>query len=82
MSEALAVTPPVDGTREDLIRFYQALLATPHSSPDAAALRREGIAGLTLLGAAPSCRRLARRRVALVSTHFRAPRPRGRIKRL
>jgi hypothetical protein len=82
MTEAAASTPPAEATRDDLIQHYRALLATPHSHPDCAGLRRMAMEGLTLLGATPFSVSLGRRRVCLVSTHFRAPRPKGRLKRL
>lgn len=82
MTEAACLTPPAEATREDLIAYYRTLLLTPLSQPDCAALRRQGREGLTLLGASPAARGFRRRRVVLVSGHFRAPRPKGRMKRL
>ncbi|MFN3890570.1 MAG: hypothetical protein ACK4MV_09240 [Beijerinckiaceae bacterium] len=82
MTEAAVSAPPAEATRDDLIQHYRALLATPHSHPDCAERRRVAREGLTLLGASPFSVSLARRRLWLVSTHFRAPRPKGRLKRL
>ncbi len=80
-SEAVAVAPPSDGTREEHIRFYRVLLATPHTDENSADLRRQGRNGLTLLGATPATIALRRRKLWLVSCHFRAKRPKGRLQR-
>lgn len=82
MNEVAALTLPSDGTREDWVQYYRSLLATPHSHPDFAELRRQGREGLTLIGATPAFKGFRRRKFCLVSSHFRAPRPKGRFKRL
>lgn len=78
----LSFAPPADGSREDMIRYYWNLAKTPRTQQDWAELRRMGRDGLTLLCASPAARGFPRRRTCLVSTHFRAPRPKGRIKRI
>lgn len=82
MTDAAALTPPSEGTREDLIQYYRSLLATPHSDPDCVELRRQGREGLTLIGASPASKGFMRRQFCLVSSYFRASRPKGRAKRL
>jgi hypothetical protein len=82
MTEASSLAPPYEGTREDIVRYYRSLLATPHTHPDFAALRRQGRDGLLMLGALPVTTALERRKVCLVSTHFRALPPKGRMRRL
>ena len=81
MSEAAVFSPPLEASRDELIEYYRALAATPHTAPGFASLRRQGREGLTLLCASPAAVGFARRRRWLVSTHFRAPRPSGRFKR-
>lgn len=80
-SEAGLLAPPSEGTREDHIRFYRSLLATPHTDKNCADLRRQGRDGLTMLGATPVTTALRRRKLCLVSSHFRAKRPKGRLQR-
>jgi hypothetical protein len=82
MTEAEVIAPPAEGTREDLVRYYLSLLATPHNHANCAELRRRGRDGLTLLGALPVAAPSTRRRLSLVSTYFRAPRPKGRLTRI
>lgn len=79
-SEAV-LAPPSGATREEHIDFYRLLLATPHTTQDFAERRRQGRNGLTMLGAAPITIALRRRKLCLVSTHFRAKRPKGRMHR-
>jgi hypothetical protein len=81
MSEAAASQPPLEASRDELIEYYRALAATPHTTPAFGELRRQGREGLTLLCASPVEAGFSRRRRWLVSTHFRAKRPSGRIKR-
>ncbi|MDP2354627.1 MAG: hypothetical protein Q8M31_01010 [Beijerinckiaceae bacterium] len=78
VSEAASLAPPSDGTREEHVRFYRLLLATPHTHQNFADLRRQGRDGLTMLGATPATTALCRRKLWLVSSHFRAKPPKGR----
>lgn len=81
-TEVTSLALPSDGSREDLVHYFRSLLATPHTHKDCAALRRQGRDGLLTLGAPPVTTALDRRKMCLVSTHFRALRPKGRMKRL
>ncbi|MBX9758574.1 MAG: hypothetical protein K2Y29_07325 [Beijerinckiaceae bacterium] len=81
MIESAALSLPLEASREELIAHYRMCLATPRTNPDAAILRRLGRDGLTLLCACPAVSSHPRRRNWLVSTHFRAKRPKGRINR-
>jgi hypothetical protein len=78
IGEAESLAPPPDGTREEHVRYYRQLLATPHTHQNCAALRRQGRDGLTMLGATPATTALHRRKLWLVSSHFRAKPPKGR----
>jgi hypothetical protein len=81
MIDSAALSVPLEASREELIQYYRTCVATPRTNPDAAMLRRLGREGLTLLCACPSAVGYPRRRRWLVSTHFRAKRPKGPIHR-